>query len=110
VRALLDSHVHSESGGQGLFQSDAYTQTDDRGERAVGNGRGQINAGGRYAAGDGRARGGCGWLDGDVGEIDDSELTQGQRMFGVGNGRYEIWNWLSEMFTIGTALDRFGVP
>lgn len=98
---LLDAHVDPEARRQRLLEADAHAEADDGGEGAVRNGRGDQDGDGGH---DGRVFGGCGagvgegggggrrqsGGQGDVGEVDDGEGTEGEGVLGVLDGGYEI--------------------
>lgn len=68
VRALLDADIDAKARGQGLLQADAHAQANDGSQRAVGDGRGDLNDDGADG-GQWRGRG----QDVDVGQVDDGE-------------------------------------
>lgn len=93
---LFDAHVDPEARRQRLLEADAHTQTDDGGEGAVRDGGGDEDGdgghdggAGGWLVGEGGRRGQSGG-QGDVGEVDDGEGAEGQGVFGVLDGGYEI--------------------
>jgi hypothetical protein len=85
VRALLDADVDAEARGQGLLEAHADAKTDDSGQGAVGDGGRDLDDDG--ADGGQRRRG---RQNADVGQVDDGQRAEGQRVLGVANGGNEV--------------------
>ena len=90
MAVLLAPHDDAVVGGQALLETHAHAQADDGGERAVGDGRGDVDAHLDDGVGGGRRAEGRGGRDVDVGQVDDGELAEGDRVLGIGDGGYEI--------------------
>ena len=73
-----------------MFEPYAHTETDDRGEGAVGYCGGYEDG---YCCDGGGGGGASVWeggSEGDVGEVDDGKGAEGEGVFGVLDGGYEV--------------------
>lgn len=85
VGALLDADIDAKARGQGLLEADADAEADDGGQGAVGDGGRDLDQDGANRRERRRGR-----QNVNVGQVDDGEGAQGQRMLRVADGGNEV--------------------